>query len=204
MENKLQELTKKLYDEGLEKGRAEADRLVGEAKNEAAKIVAEARAQAEEIVKKARDKAEDVEKNTMTESALAGKQAAAKIKSEIASMIVAKATAAGVKEAALDPAFIKEMLLAVAGNWNGADAGKVELKALLPEAERTKLDVAFGKSARELLAAGIEVGYSKEVKSGFKVGAKDGGYYISFSDADFDALLGEYLREKVSDMLFKA
>lgn len=148
MENKLQELTKKLYDEGLEKGRAEADRLVGEAKNEAAKIVAEARAQAEEIVKKARDKAEDVEKNTMTEIALAGKQAAAKIKSEIASMIVAKATAAGVKEAALDPAFIKEMLLAVAGNWNGADAGKVELKALLPEAERTKLDAAFGKSAR--------------------------------------------------------
>ena len=185
MENKLQELTKKLYDEGLEKGRAEADRLVGEAKNEAAKIVAEARAQAEEIVKKARDKAEDVEKNTMTEIALAGKQAAAKIKSEIASMIVAKATAAGVKEAALDPAFIKEMLLAVARNWNGADA-------------------AFGKSAQELLAAGIEVGYSKEVKSGFKVGAKDGGYYISFSDADFDALLGEYLREKVSDMLFKA
>ena len=201
MENKLQELTKKLYDEGLEKGRAEADRLVGEAKNEAAKIVAEARAQAEEIVKKARDKAEDVEKNTMTEIALAGKQAAAKIKSEIASMIVAKATAAGVKEAALDPAFIKEMLLAVARNWNGADAGKVELKALLPEAE---LDAAFGKSAQELLAAGIEVGYSKEVKSGFKVGAKDGGYYISFSDADFDALLGEYLREKVSDMLFKA
>ena len=82
MENKLQELTKKLYDEGLEKGRAEADRLVGEAKNEAAKIVAEARAQAEEIVKKARDKAEDVEKNTMTEIALAGKQAAAKIKSD--------------------------------------------------------------------------------------------------------------------------
>ena len=37
MENKLQELTKKLYDEGLEKGRAEADRLVGEAKNEAAR-----------------------------------------------------------------------------------------------------------------------------------------------------------------------
>ena len=59
------------------------------------RIVAEARAQAEEIVKKARDKAEDVEKNTMTEIALAGKQAAAKIKSEIASMIVAKATAPG-------------------------------------------------------------------------------------------------------------
>lgn len=204
MENKLQELTKKLYDEGLEKGRAEADRMVAEARDEAAKIVAEARAQAEDIVRKAEAKAEDVEKNTMTEIALAGKQAAANIKSGIASMIVAKATAAGVKEATLDPAFIKQMLLSVATNWNGADAGKVELKALLPEAERAKLDAAFTKSAQELLAAGIEVGYSKEVKTGFKVGARDGGYYISFSDADLDALLGEYLREKVSDMLFKA
>lgn len=204
MENKLQQLTQKLYDEGLEKGRAEADRLVAGARDEAAKIIAEARAQAEDIVKKAETKAEDVEKNTMTEISLAGKQAAAKIKQEIASMIVAKSAAQGVKEAVMDPAFIKEMLLSVARNWNGADAGKVELKALLPEAGREKLDAAFAKSAQELLAAGIEVGYSKEVRTGFKVGAKDGGYYISFSDADFDALLGEYLREKVSDMLFKA
>ncbi|MDE7304581.1 MAG: hypothetical protein K2N04_01530 [Alistipes sp.] len=204
MENKLQQLTQKLYDEGLEKGRAEADRLVADAKARAAKIVADAEAQAGEIVRKAQAKAEDVEKNTLTEIALAGKQAVARIKSEIASLIVAKATGAGVQDAAVDPAFIKEMLLAVAKNWNGADAGKVELKALLPEGERAKLDAAFEKSAGELLAAGIEVGYSQEVKSGFRVGAKDGGYYISFSDADVEALLGEYLREKVSAMLFKA
>ena len=38
MENKLQQLTQKLYDEGLEKGRAEAERLVAEAKTNAAKI----------------------------------------------------------------------------------------------------------------------------------------------------------------------
>ena len=50
MENKLQQLTQKLYDEGLEKGRAEADKLVADAKAEARKIVAEARAEAEEIV----------------------------------------------------------------------------------------------------------------------------------------------------------
>ena len=42
------------------------------------------------------------------------------------------------------------------------------------------------------------------MKTGFKVGAKEGGYYLSFSDADMEALLGEYLREKVSRMLFKA
>lgn len=204
MENKLQQLTQKLYDEGLEKGRAEADRQVAAAKQEAAKIIAEARAEAEQIVKKAQVKAEDVEKNTMTEITLAGKQAVAKIKSEIASMIIAKSTSTGVKEAVVDPAFIREMLLSVAKNWNGADSGKVVLKALLPETERAKLDAAFEASAKELLAQGIEVGYSKEVKTGFKVGAKEGGYYISFSDTDIESLLGEYLREKVSQLLFKA
>lgn len=204
MENKLQQLTQKLYDEGLEKGRAEADRLVAEAKTQAGKLLADARAEAEEIVRKAQVKAEDVEKNTLTEIALAGKQAVARIKSEIAGLIVARATGSGVREAALDPAFIKEMLLAVARNWNGADAGKVELKALLPAVEQEKLGAAFEQSAQALLEAGIEVGYSEEVRSGFRVGAKEGGYYISFSDADIEALLGEYLREKVSRMLFKA
>lgn len=204
MENKLQQLTQKLYDEGLEKGRAEAGKLVDVANKDAEKILSEARAQAEDIVRKAQVKAEDVAKNTLTEIALAGKQAVARIKSEITALIVAKATSAGVKESAVDPVFIREMLLSVAKNWNGANSGKVELQALLPEMEKAKLDAAFEKSAKELLAAGIEVGYSKEVKSGFKVGAKDGGFYISFSDADIEALLGEYLREKVSQMLFKA
>ena len=204
MENKLQELTRKLYDEGLEKGRADADKLISDAQAQARKILDEARAQADEIVRKAHAKAEEVEKNTLTEISLAGRQALSTIKSEIASAIVAKSTADGVKAAALDPKFLEEMLVAVARNWNGADSGEVSLQALLPEDARQKLDAAFAKSARALLDAGIEVGWSKEVKSGFKVGAKEGGYYISFTDADLEALLGEYLRDKVYQLLFKA
>uniref|UniRef100_UPI004055F5E5 hypothetical protein n=1 Tax=Alistipes sp. TaxID=1872444 RepID=UPI004055F5E5 len=204
MENKLQELTRTLYAEGLEKGRSEAEALVAEAKAEAAKILAEARSEADSIVKQAEKRAEDVEKNSLTEIALAGKQAVAKIKSEIATIIIAKTTGEGVKAATLDATFLKEMLVAVAKNWDGAGSGKVELKALLPEVERAKLDAAFEKSAKELLSAGIEVGYSAQVRTGFKVGQKEGGYYISFTDEDFDALMKEYLREKVAHLLYEA
>ncbi len=204
MENKLQQLTQKLYDEGLEKGRAEAERLVSEAKAEAKKLVAAAENEAAEIVRRAEAKAADVEKNTMAEIALAGKQAVAKLKAEIAAVIVEKATKEGVKKAAMDASFISEMLVAVARNWNGADSSKVTLEALLPESERAELDKALKASAKTLLEEGIEVGYSKDVKSGFRVGAKDGGYYISFAEGDIEALLGEYLRKKVAEMLFKA
>lgn len=193
MENtKLQQLTDKLYQEGLEKGRAEAESLVAEAEARAAKIVAEAEARAAKIAADAERKAEDVEKNAMTEIALAGKQAVAKIKSEIETLIVAKVTAEGIKSANLDPAFIKDMLLAVAANWN--NGAKADLKALLPEAKKAELGAAFDSAAKALLAEGVEVGFSNDVKSGFKVGEKNGGYYISFSDESFEALLGGYLR----------
>lgn len=203
MENtKLQQLTDKLYQEGLEKGRAEAESLVAEAEARAAKIVSEAEARAAKIAAEAERKAEDVEKNAMTEIALAGKQAVAKIKSEIETLIVAKVTAEGIKSANLDPAFIKDMLLAVAANWN--NGAKADLKALLPEAKKAELGAAFDSAAKALLAEGIEVGFSNDVKSGFKVGENNGGYYISFSDESFEALLGGYLREKAAELLFKS
>ncbi|MFI3280639.1 MAG: hypothetical protein R3Y44_01570 [Rikenellaceae bacterium] len=204
MENKLQILTQKLYDEGLEKGRQEADLLVSDAKAKAAKIIEDAKAEAQALIKKAQGAAEDTQKNSMTEITLAGKQAVAKIKGEIENAIVTKITAEPIKAAAADATFIKEMLLAVAANWSGASSSKIELQALLPEAIKSQLDAAISKSASELLAAGIEVGYSKQVTSGFKVGAKDGGYYISFSEEDFDALLRGYIREKLSAILFNA
>ena len=201
MENKLKELTDRLYGEGLEKGRVEADRLVAEAKEKAAAILAEANAEAEKIVKKAEDKAADIEKNSMTEIQLAGRQAVAKIKSELAAAIIAKTSTEAVKSATVDAEFVKNMLLEVAKNWSGA-AENVSLKALLPVALEAEFAKVFEASAKELLAAGVEVGYSKDVKAGFKVGEKDGGYYISFTDESFEALLDEYLREKVSQLLF--
>ena len=197
---KLQELTDKLYQQGLEKGRNEADSLVAEAKKEAQKIVAEAEARAAEIISKAQSKAEDVEKNAMAEISMAGKQAVAKIKSEIETLIVEKVTAEGVKKANMDAEFIKDMLLAVAQNWN--NGAKADLVALLPEAKKIELDKAMGAAVKSLLSEGIEVGYSADVKSGFKVGEKNGGYYISFSDESFSALLNDYLREKVAQLIF--
>ena len=200
--NKLQELTQKLYNDGLEKGRSEAERLVAEAKEQAAKILADARAEAEAINKAAELRAEDVAKNAMTEITLAGRQAVSKIKTELAEAVIMKSTGEAVKAATMDAAFVKDMLLAVAQNWN-TNTADVSLKALLPEEKRAELDAAMQKSAAELLKAGVEVGYSKDVKTGFKLGEKNGGYYISFTDESFDALLKEYLREKVSNMLYK-
>ena len=50
MENKIQELTDKIYREGVEKGNEEAQRLIANAQEEAKKIIEDARKEAESIV----------------------------------------------------------------------------------------------------------------------------------------------------------
>lgn len=55
MENKIQELTDKIYHEGVEKGNEEALRIVSEAQAKAEKLIEDARKQAEEIVASAKN-----------------------------------------------------------------------------------------------------------------------------------------------------
>lgn len=202
MENKLEKLTQKLYQEGLSKGRDEAHNIVAEAKTEAAQIVDKAKAEAAQIVADAKKSATEVAKNSQTEIALASKQAVATLKESIAQMIIAKSSSEAVAKATLDSNFVKEILLSVAKNWNVSTSGKVTLEAILPAERSAELKKAIEASAKELLSAGIEVGYSDKIKSGFRIAPKGGGYYISFTDADFDALLSEYLRPKLSQILY--
>ena len=200
MENKkLQELTEKLYSEGLSKGQQEAERLVADAEAKAAALVAEAEQRAAEIVKAAEVKAAELKKNNETEVMLATRQVVAALKENIANLVVAKTTEPAVKAAMVDVEFVKEMLLGIARSWNGE---RVELSAILPAEQKAKFEAEAESAAKALLAAGIEVGYSERVKSGFKVAPKDGGYYISFTEEDFNALLAEYMKEKITKMLF--
>ena len=200
MENKkLQELTEKLYVEGLSKGREEAERMVTEAEQKAAAIVAEAEQKAAEIVKAAEQKAAELKKNNETEMTLATRQVVAALKENITNLVVAKTAAPAVHAALLDVDFVKEMLLGVARGWNGEG---VALEAILPAEMKAKFDAEAEDAAKALLAEGIEVGYSEKVKSGFKVAPKDGGYYISFTEEDFSALLAEYMKEKITKMLY--
>ena len=202
MENKLQELTQKLYTEGLSKGKQEAEQMVADARKQADQIIADARKQADELRKQAEKNAEDLKKNTLTELGLAGRQMIGTLKSEIESLIVFKSTSAAISAANADPEFIKNLLLEIASHWNGASSARVDLKAVLPAEKQAALEQMLTAAATNNLNAGLEITFDNKVKSGFKIGPKDGSYYVSFTDADFQALLSEYLRPEVAGLLF--
>ena len=60
MDNKLQELTDKLYNEGLSKGKQEAEALKAAAAKESEQIISEARKEADRILEAARKEAEEL------------------------------------------------------------------------------------------------------------------------------------------------
>lgn len=200
MDKKLEQLTKKLYEEGLSKGRSDADELVARAKKEAEAIIKEANQKAKSITDDAQKAADDLKKNTNTEIVLASRQMIAALKQQVEHLVVAKEITPAVGGAVKDTSFIKEVILELAKNWNAQE--KTDLSVMLPADSEKGFAEEVKKAVGSALGFETEITSDKGVKSGFKIGPKNGGYYISFSDADFDALFKEYLRPKVSELLF--
>ena len=200
MQNKLQELTEKLYAEGLSKGKQEGEEILAKAKVQAEEIVAKAHAEAAAIVAAAKKDAEDLKTKVESDVKMAANQSVAATKKDIETLVVAKMTEAEVKNALTSADFVKEVVLAVAKGFNTEEP--VDLEVVLPEALKKDLEGFVAKELTNALKGNVEASFSKKVAGGFTIGPKDGGYFISFTDETFNALISEYLRPATKKLLF--
>jgi V/A-type H+-transporting ATPase subunit E len=200
MQNKLQELTEKLYAEGLSKGKQEGEEILAKAKVQAEEIVAKAHAEATAIVAAAKKDAEDLKTKVESDVKMAASQSVAATKKDIETLVVAKMTEAEVKNALTSADFVKEVIIAVAKGFNTEEP--VDLEVVLPEALKKDLEGFVAKELANTLKGNVEASFSKKVAGGFTIGPKDGGYFISFTDETFNALISEYLRPATKKLLF--
>ncbi len=200
MQNKLQELTEKLYNEGLSKGKQEGEAFLEQAKKEAENIVSNARKEAEAIIEKARREAEDLKVKTGGDLKMAASQSIAATRQDIESLIVAKITDKEVKTSMSSAEFIKGIITEVAKGFNADDPKDLEL--VLPESLKKELEPFVQTELAGILNADISASFSKKISGGFNIGPKDGGYFISFTDETFKELISEYLRPATRKILF--
>ena len=196
----MQELTEKLYAEGLSKGKQEGEEILAKAKVQAEEIVAKAHAEAAAIVAAAKKDAEDLKTKVESDVKMAANQSVAATKKDIETLVVAKMTEAEVKNALTSADFVKEVILAVAKGFNTEEP--VDLEVVLPEALKKDLEGFVAKELANALKGNVEASFSKKVAGGFTIGPKDGGYFISFTDETFNALISEYLRPATKKLLF--
>lgn len=203
MTDRIDELTKKIYNEGVVKAKEEADQIIANAKKEAEAIGKAAKQKEAQIVEDAKRAAEEIRKNTDSEIKLAARQFMSKLKQQITHAIVKAQTEPAVDEAFNDAEFIKKSILTLIENWDPQNAAELDLLVLLPEKNKKELFSFFDSKASEVLNKGINVDFDSSIESGFKIGPKDGSYIISFSDTDFENYFKNSLKERTRNLLFE-
>ena len=194
--DKIQELTSKLYTEGVEKGKEEAKKIVAAAREQEQRILREARAKADEMLSSAEKESAALKKHTEAELKLYATQTSEALKTEIINLVTDKLTTSQVSAAVNDSAFMQQLILEMVQNWSKNEIVTVEVEN--PEA----LESFIASQAKEILDQGLKIEKVNGIKTGFTVSPEDGSYKVKFGEEEFINYFKEFLRPQIQDLLF--
>ena len=202
MENKLQELTQKLYTIGVEKAKNEAEIIISEAQKKAVQIIQNAESEAETIIGTAKNESAELKKKTESELKLSSKQVIATIKNQITNLVVQDLLAKDIDKSLTDTDFIRTMIELMVKKWQPDDAQSIDLQIILPQEKKDNFNKYIKEKINQLLAKGLIVNFEDSFKSGFKIAPKDNSYIINFAREDFDNFFKTYLRAQTANLLY--
>jgi len=194
--DKIQEITSKLYAEGIEKGKEEANKIVAEAKVLRDQIVEEAKKEAEQIVVSAKKETHEWKSNTESELKLFASQAVEALKSEITNLVTGKLSASNVKAALEDKTFMQKLITELVQNWSKNEALTIGVES----AEELKQYIS--ENAKYLLDRGLKIESVNGLKTGFILSPEDGSYRVKFGEEEFIEYFREFLRPQIQKLLF--
>jgi V/A-type H+-transporting ATPase subunit E len=202
MENKLQELTQKLYTVGVEKAKNEAEIIIADAQKKADLIIKDAKTEAEIIIDNAKKESAELKKKTESELKLSSKQVIATVKSQITNLVVQDLLSKDLEKNLADNDFMKTILELIVKKWQSDDARSIDLQVILPQEKKDNFNKYIREKINHLLANGLTVNFEDNFKSGFKIAPKDNSYIINFAQEDFDNFFKTYLRAQTANLLY--
>lgn len=196
MENKLQQLTEKLYNKGLEKGKNEAQLILNEANAKRDEIINQAKLEAEKILTDAKRKANELNENTINEIKLTATQLISQIRTQILETVTTKVVSSKVQKAWMDAEFVKKLILEAVAKFNPSANQPVTVLVSAEFADNVKKEIteAFNQT--------VTITTADKVKVPFVIKPEKENYYVSFTDKDFDELIKNALRSTVKEIIF--
>ncbi len=193
---KIQELTEKILREGVEKGQAEADRIIQEAKQQAEKILQEARQQAQDIAAQAQKKAAETDANTRNELKMYTGQALSALKSEVTNVLTDGVVKEAVAGLAANPDFLGQFAVALAEKWSANEP------IVISSSEADSLKAYFAAKAKALLDKGVTINKVNGKDTLLTIAPADGSYKVNFGKEEFETYFKNFLRPQLIEMLF--
>jgi V/A-type H+/Na+-transporting ATPase subunit E len=198
MADKLQELTERIYQEGVGKSKEEAERILAAARHQAEEILRKAESDAAAVRKSADAAAEELRKNVQSEVKLASQQMLSALKQKIVDLIAGGLVDVPVKDAWNQVDFMKKLALGAVERWEP----KSDLALEFPETLHAELEAFFKAEGKKLLDAGATITFDGRLTAGFRIGPANGTYKVSFTDEDFATFFKLYLRPKAVRILY--
>ncbi len=201
MNDKIRQLTDKLYEEGLQKGKEESDKLIAQAKAEAAKILSDAKQQSQEIVEQAKKRDAEMQKTAMKDVEMAASRAMNDLKESIKDMLSSITVSQDITQNFSNTEFVASLISTIVENWSKQNQ-EAAISVSVPENAQTELEKYISAKTFSSLKSNLEIKSDKKVLKGFRISSSDKGFYVSFTDEEFNNFFAEYLREKVSKLVF--
>lgn len=196
MDSKIQELTEKVYNEGVLKANAEAERIIAEAEARAKAREVEAERRAEEIVLTAERRAEERKHNTERELQLYASQLVEATRASLVAELGGRIASQNVEALAVNPEFIQQFVLELV---RGFDLSRgVEIVG----ADADKLANYFASNARELMEQGVSFKPIAGKSGEFTLRPSDGGFKLQIGESEFWELFKSFVRPQLSQELF--
>jgi V/A-type H+-transporting ATPase subunit E len=212
----VEALIERLREQGVDAGRAEADKIVVEARRRAAQIVHEAETQAADLVEAARKEARMLQTGGEEALRIAMRDTVLRLKGELTGRFSAEVRRL-IAVAMDQESFLKQLILAVAGRAReeaGVDAGEAVQIQLprtlvgLEELRRNPLELREGSLshfvlslAGNVLAEGVTFGVGGDDARGICLYLKGKDVTIDLTDEKVAALLLQHLQPRFRAIL---
>ena len=194
--DKIQELTSKLYEEGVKKGNVEADRIIADAEIKQQQILDNAISKAQQIIETAKKESKEINTNAESELKLYASQALEGLKTEVANIITEKLSTSSVKNAMSDKAFMQKLIINLMQNWAETQTMVVSVE------DKEELEKYIQSNAKSLLENNLKIESVNGIKTGFEIAPEDGTYKVKFGEEEFIEYFKEFLRPQIQALLF--
>ncbi|MBL7844354.1 MAG: hypothetical protein KF846_12955 [Cyclobacteriaceae bacterium] len=202
MHESVQQLTNKIYQEGIEKAEVRAKEILDDAAQKSRDLVDEAEAKARIIIENAERKATELKLKNEAEMRLSARQAMGTLKQRITDLVTWQLNHDAIHKVARDTTFMQNLISKLMDYWLAKFGQEERLRILLPQEEyqayKNYLEVRTG----ELIKTGISIEFSGLLKSGFQIVAIDQGFKVSFTDEDFEHYFSTFARPRIHKLLF--
>lgn len=200
METQLDDIIRKIQDEGVATAEARAREIIDTAEKQAAQRIRNAQEEAASIVKEAEKDRDRLVASGESALQQAGRDLVLAVQKSITAMFE------GVIDSAVGNALstdrVGEIIVALIQAWRQNEEASFEV--LVPQSDRDAIEATVRKGLGEKISAGVDIRPVSTVAAGFRIGHKDGSVYYDFSSESLTEMLAAFLNPRLGEIMKNA